>query len=798
MSYGALSFEIRKMYPCEGSVQTDLSVLFLLEGEMSVRCFGDTVTLRKEDILLINAGTEFAVVSSSEAICGRALYSGECVSRIMEGDDLILYADSARDGAHSYADLREIFRDLTAEYILPRHRTRAAMDSMLLKLLDILIETYRIEAGDLRTEGDESDIRMRQILHYIMNHLHEELVLSDLASEMYVSASTLSRIFKKKTGVYFAGYVMRLRIRNAVSLMRSSDQNLTQIAMNCGFSSSAAFNRSFKKVTGMGPSEYRKKCRSEEDDAEERTQKEEQDLKKELLEKGYQISTEEFGEEIAVDFRELTPLPVRKVWCECINIGDLHELSRANTQFHVIYLQEQLHFRYVRFWNVFSVKMMISDGKTKGQYNFDLVCQTLDFLVAHHLKPFMDLGRRPDAALSARGNTVYFQEEYISFESREIWEDLLSAFITELVSRYGAEEVSTWIFELCKDGVHDQDDLKIYQSETYDFYEVWHFARELIHEKVPGALFGGTSAILPYDEAFFREFFGKCIRTHAEPDFVSFFLYPYEPRIGEEEQPHSYHPNYTLEEGMVRKMRQLMEETGLGGTKLFITEWNNSIVNRNYLNDSCFRSAYLVTKAVELWGMSDMMAVMAGTDWISSYIDSNRILNGGIGLLSKDSICKPAFYALSFLKNMGSLFYAKGEHFLLTGKPGGELYLLCFHFSAVRSGMDEGTDSIDLEDFRKVRYEEERVLELHISLKNCPRQGELTVKKRIMDPENGSVLDGWSRFGYEAKLNRNDIKYLQAVSVPGIVMGKVMTDEKGDLELIIRLKPQEVALLHIY
>ena len=112
--------------------------------------------------------------------------------------------------------------------------------------------------------------------------------------------------------------------------------------------------------------------------------------------------------------------------------------------------------------------------------------------------------------------------------------------------------------------------------------------------------------------------------------------------------------------------------------------------------------------------------------------------------------------------------------------------------------MDEGTDSMDLEAFRKVRYEEERVLELHISLKNCPRQGELTVKKRIMDPENGSVLDGWSRFGYEAKLNRNDIKYLQAVSVPGIVMGKVMTDEKGDLELIIRLKPQEVALLHIY
>lgn len=798
MSYDRLSFEIRKMQPCEGIVQTELSVLYLLEGEMTVRCFGDPVTLRKEDILLINAGTEFAVVSAAEAVCGRACYPGETVSRIMEGEDLILSADSARDGSRSYSDLRELFREMTAEYILPRHRTRAAMDSMLLKLLDTLIENYRIEAGDLRTEGDESDIRMRQILHYIMNHLHEDLVLSDLASEMYVSASTLSRIFRKKTGVYFADYVMRLRIRNAVSLMRSSDQNLTQIAMNCGFSSSAVFNRSFKKVTGMGPSEYRKKYRTEEDSAAERSLLEEQELKKELLEKGYQISSEEFRKETCVDFDECVPSPVRKVWCECINIGDLHELSRANTQFHVLYLQEQLHFRYVRFWNVFSVKMMISDGKTMGHYNFDLVFQTLDFLVSHHLKPFMDLGRRPDAALSSRGSAVYFEEEYIPFASREIWEDLFTTFLAELTSRYGTEEVSTWIFELCKDGVHDEENLTLYQSENYDFYEVWHFVRQMIREKVPGALFGGTSAILPYDETFLKDFFGKCVRTGDVPDFVSFFLYPYKSGPGEEYGSNSYKPDYTVEKDMVLSMRRFMDETGLGGCRLFITEWNNSIVNRNYLNDSCFRSAYLVSKAAELWEMSDLMAVMAGTDWISSYIDSNRILNGGIGLLSKDSICKPAFYALSFLKNMGSLLYAKGEHFLLTGKPGGGLYLLCFHFSAVRSGMNDIADSTDLTTFRKIRYEEERVLELAFTLKHCPRQGELTVKKRILDSENGSVLDGWSRFGYEAKLNRNDIKYLQAVSVPGIEMGKVRTDENGTLELKIRLKPQEVALLHIY
>ena len=67
-------------------------------------------------------------------------------------------------------------------------------------------------------------------------------------------------------------------------------------------------------------------------------------------------------------------------------------------------------------------------------------------------------------------------------------------------------------------------------------------------------------------------------------------------------------------------------------------------LNRNYLNDSCFRSAYLTAKTVELWGMTDMTAVMGGTDWVSNYIDTNKVLNGGVGILTKDTIGKPAFY----------------------------------------------------------------------------------------------------------------------------------------------------------
>ena len=46
--------------------------------------------------------------------------------------------------------------------------------------------------------------------------------------------------------------------------------------------------------------------------------------------------------------------------------------------------------------------------------------------------------------------------------------------------------------------------------------------------------------------------------------------------------------------------------------------------------------------------------------------------------------------------------------------------------------------------------------------------GELAIKMRSLNKQSGSVLDEWGRLGYESKLNREDVKYLQAISVPRI------------------------------
>ena len=61
MGLNHLEYKIVKAGSGENYMQTDLIVLYVLEGEMSVRYYGDKIRMKKDDILLINSGMESVV-----------------------------------------------------------------------------------------------------------------------------------------------------------------------------------------------------------------------------------------------------------------------------------------------------------------------------------------------------------------------------------------------------------------------------------------------------------------------------------------------------------------------------------------------------------------------------------------------------------------------------------------------------------------------------------------------------------------------------------------------------------------
>ena len=798
MNVKRMSYSVLKTAPSGSVIGSGLTVFYLLDGSMAVQSQEEYYTMESNDIILINPGLSYELCDLKSAIYGKAAFSLPAMDEMLNGQQIVFYCNSVADKTMSFQNLRDIFYEMTSVYAAEKKGSDCLINSLLLKLLDCLVENYQQKSVNETNSGELKDDRMQMIMQYIMANLDQEISLNELAADMYVSPSTLSRIFKKNTGMYFADFVIRLRVQSSLGLLSFSDRTITQIAMTCGFSNSATFNRAFRKVMNQTPSEYREHYRSIAAREAAEKSEEEEEIRKELIEKGYQNSDQEAMLEIKLDLAKLSGTRLSNSWSRMINIGPIWDITKANVQFHTLYLNEQLGFSYVRLWNIFSKRMLINDGATIGLYNYHMVDQALDFLVKNHLRPFLDFGRRPDTALRAQGHDVYYEEQYIDFESRENWEALIDDFLQHITDRYGQEETSRWIFELTQDCFHE--DQTIYRDEHFDFFEAYRYLYHAVRSFVPGAEFGGISHDISIDRNYLTQFFHRCTENDLKPDFISFTLFPYEiqgktnegfeGRISRDER---------FELAQLEKILKLREVTSLEDSKLYITEWNVSISSRNILNDCGYRAAYLIRHVPELAGSADMIGIMSGTDWVSSYMDTSGIANGGIGLLTRDMLKKPAYYAMHFLNCLGNTILAKGENYIVSRRDSGEIYILCFYYTRLNREYTLEKEDIGIETYDLMPFEKNRLLTLKIILNNMETPGSYCLKKRTVNREHGDLLEEWRRFQYDTRLTRDDIKYFDAACTPSMSMTRKTVDSSDrSIELEITMQPTEISLIHIF
>lgn len=645
-----------------------------------------------------------------------------------------------------------------------------------------LVSVWITGKGLLQTNSD--DVRMRQIVKYVDENRQNHVSLSELADELFTATSTLSRLFQKQTGMKFAEFVNRVRIYFAAEDLMTTSKAVTKIAVDNGFSNASVMNRVFRQYYQCTPVEYREK-KKEEKECTTPTKKENRDKRNENKSLNVENSA------IEVNVRRKSKLT--KIWNQVVNIGSVYNLTLANLQYHTIYLTETLGFSYVRIWNVFSKKMMITDGKTQGNYNYDMIDLALDFLVSHHIKPFIDLGRRPDTALSSMGNTLYFEEECIVFQSKDIWIAMLKDFIHHIIKRYGKEEVVQWKFELSSDIVHFARN-QYYIDKEYDYKECYRSSYQVIKKALPDACVGGPSDVTN-DVKFLHEYLQYSKENNCLPEFISILLFPYDSsrKDGKVNYYRTQSENYEYEK--LQSIHQIMEE-GEVDIPLYVVEWNSSISNRNFLNDSCFRASYITKKIIEILSMADMVCLWMGSDWVSNYFDTKRIANGGSGLITKDTIRKPVYFALQFLNQLGEELLLHNEELIVTKEIGKDVYhIIGFYYQKYEDTYVVANDPIDSPEKVEKIFLTNQECNIDLVLKNVA-DGNYTITSNRICREKGSILDEWKKFQYEETLTNEDIKYLREITQPERRMEGVMSVE-GTVQIRMTLRGQEIILLHV-
>ncbi len=92
---------------------------------------------------------------------------------------------------------------------------------------------------------------------YIYSHIKERITIEDVADSLGVSASYLSRLFKKETGESISSYIREQKIEKAKNLLQYSDYTMIDIANRLSFSSQSHFIQQFRETVGMTPKKYR-------------------------------------------------------------------------------------------------------------------------------------------------------------------------------------------------------------------------------------------------------------------------------------------------------------------------------------------------------------------------------------------------------------------------------------------------------------------------------------------------------------------------------------------------------------
>lgn len=106
--------------------------------------------------------------------------------------------------------------------------------------------------------SESSGKRMDAVYQYVFKNYKSTIKLENVSAIAAMSKPAFCRYFKQQTNKTFIQFLNVLRIGEACILLQNKDTVIQSVCYKCGFNNLANFNRTFKAIKGLSPSEYRK------------------------------------------------------------------------------------------------------------------------------------------------------------------------------------------------------------------------------------------------------------------------------------------------------------------------------------------------------------------------------------------------------------------------------------------------------------------------------------------------------------------------------------------------------------
>lgn len=605
---------------------------------------------------------------------------------------------------------------------------------------------------------------MEYTLHWINENYNKEMSVNEIAQRLYISPATFSRKFQKLTNKKFTDYINELRISHAKEDLENTNKSISDIAQQHGFGNVSVFSKVFKHYENTTPTVYRKEH---------------------SLVAAPAAKTPEC---LSISLKPSTnfAVPYTKVWNMALDLGDAVHLLHSQVQRHIVQAQKDLGIRYVRMCHIFSNALITPSAGSHTSINFTKLDVIFDFLLQHNLKPWIDLekGTEPfvsNISIASRPNTasgiMEINDKFVFFEK----------FMVHLNSRYGAEQVSTWLFELWHTDYEDSD------AEIDNYIHTFSHIYTILKAYAPKAKLGALGKSILFFSDFTKKVLSRWPASCNHPDFISIYSFPY--KLSRPHQPPQRYQEIEFTQEVLNQTHEILRQCGMEDIPVYITEWNMTIYERNAVNDSCIRAAFLLQNAADAMKCTTPIVCHSISDITSPPQNDRLLLHGGSGLISRIGLPKPSYLALSFLNKMSDYCLDRGKGYIITTDRRKRFDVLLFNASKLPSSYFskweyEITDDIVLNNL--INGQPDVLFSIDIDTGTQPRQYQ--VRKLRITPGENDVQSVVKKFGSYIELNTEDVQYIQAKTQPERQISVIETPN-SKLHIDCQVKPFEIVYI---
>lgn len=255
----AIIIELGEVRSIPRHVHDDCEIFYLLKGAVQLDYDGTIYQMGADDIILCNPGEVHGAQGDGPNIMFRLIITKAYLIHEVTASNCWFVCNSCRSPLEAqeqkYDQLRQMLKQLMFVYYKKEQLRSLEIKASLLQMLSFLLRNFLdVPLSAPSTRYDEN---FQSILQYIHQNYRSPLSLQAIADQKNISIYQLSRIFKKKTGIGFIGYVHKVRLAGAVNDLLHSNDSIMKIALNNGFSNVGSLNRLFQKTYGDTPAKYR-------------------------------------------------------------------------------------------------------------------------------------------------------------------------------------------------------------------------------------------------------------------------------------------------------------------------------------------------------------------------------------------------------------------------------------------------------------------------------------------------------------------------------------------------------------